>query len=170
MNDTHSSNYAQHVAANSHDDDDDDGDLGYYPDGAKRTLTDEQIAMFRHSEIYSIIRARQVKRENDKFDEEEVEADRTSAAKAEETFITRASAPVATKREDGILLNEEYGVTAGARDDAIDDRARPANSRLKRRKLNRERNTEVRGEDVPSRRVIRELDAAVEADEPELDY
>ena len=41
----------------------DDG-LGYYPDGAKRTLTDDQIAMFRHSEIYSIMRERQVRKEN----------------------------------------------------------------------------------------------------------
>ncbi|KAJ0337822.1 hypothetical protein COL922a_006309 [Colletotrichum nupharicola] len=31
----------------------DDG-LGYYPDGVKRTLTDEQIAMFRHSEIEAL--------------------------------------------------------------------------------------------------------------------
>lgn len=38
--------------------------LGYYPDGAKRTLTDDQIAMFRHSEIYSILRERQVRKEN----------------------------------------------------------------------------------------------------------
>lgn len=29
---------------------DDDG-LGYYPDGVKRTLTDEQIEIFRHSEL-----------------------------------------------------------------------------------------------------------------------
>ena len=42
---------------------DDDG-LGYYPDGVKRTLTDEQIAMFRHSEIYAIIRQRQLRLEN----------------------------------------------------------------------------------------------------------
>lgn len=41
-----------------------DDDLGYYPDGAKRTLTDDQIAMFRHSEIYSILRERQVRKEN----------------------------------------------------------------------------------------------------------
>ena len=41
----------------------DDG-LGYYPDGVKRTLTDDQIAMFRHSEIYSILRERQVHKEN----------------------------------------------------------------------------------------------------------
>ncbi|RYP73386.1 hypothetical protein DL771_003654 [Monosporascus sp. 5C6A] len=34
----------------------DDG-LGYYPDGVKRTLTDEQIAIFRHSEIESLRRA-----------------------------------------------------------------------------------------------------------------
>nr|XP_036587378.1 uncharacterized protein CTRU02_02293 [Colletotrichum truncatum]KAF6798320.1 hypothetical protein CTRU02_02293 [Colletotrichum truncatum] len=33
--------------------DEDDG-LGYYPDGVKRTLTDEQIAMFRHSEMESL--------------------------------------------------------------------------------------------------------------------
>ena len=41
-----------------------DDNLGYYPDGVKRTLTDDQIAMFRHSEIYSILRERQVRKEN----------------------------------------------------------------------------------------------------------
>lgn len=35
----------------------DDG-LGYYPDGVKRTLTDEQIAIFRHSEIQALLRER----------------------------------------------------------------------------------------------------------------
>lgn len=39
-------------------------DLGYYADGVKRTLTDEQISMFRHSEIYSLIRERQLRKEN----------------------------------------------------------------------------------------------------------
>ena len=43
-------------------------DLGYYPDGVKRTLTDEQIAMFRHSEIYSIMRERQILEENRQAD------------------------------------------------------------------------------------------------------
>ncbi|KAI5864699.1 hypothetical protein GGS23DRAFT_619353 [Durotheca rogersii] len=38
------------------DDDYDDG-LGYYPDGVKRTLTDEQIAIFRHSELESLRRS-----------------------------------------------------------------------------------------------------------------
>jgi len=40
----------------------DDG-LGYYEDGNKRTLTDEQIAIFRHSEIQSLLRARRHARE-----------------------------------------------------------------------------------------------------------
>ena len=35
----------------------DDG-LGYYKDGVKRTLTDEQIAIFRHSEIQALLRER----------------------------------------------------------------------------------------------------------------
>ncbi|KAL8910225.1 MAG: hypothetical protein Q9171_004468 [Xanthocarpia ochracea] len=47
-----------------------EGNLGYYPDGVKRTLTDEQIAMFRHSEIYSLLRKRQLQKENREMDEE----------------------------------------------------------------------------------------------------
>ncbi|KAK5146580.1 hypothetical protein LTR04_001013, partial [Oleoguttula sp. CCFEE 6159] len=41
----------------------DDDDLGYYPDGVKRTLTDEQIAIFRHSEIQAILKVRRHLRE-----------------------------------------------------------------------------------------------------------
>ncbi len=36
---------------------DDDG-LGWYADGAKRTLTDEQVKMFRHSEIQRLLSER----------------------------------------------------------------------------------------------------------------
>ncbi|KAL9088753.1 MAG: hypothetical protein Q9165_006062 [Trypethelium subeluteriae] len=39
----------------------DDG-LGYYPDGIKRTLTDEQIAIFRHTEIQTLLRERRRRR------------------------------------------------------------------------------------------------------------
>ncbi|KAE8451068.1 hypothetical protein EG329_004740 [Mollisiaceae sp. DMI_Dod_QoI] len=39
------------------EEDEDDG-LGYYEDGTKRTLTDQQIAIFRHSEIQAILRER----------------------------------------------------------------------------------------------------------------
>jgi hypothetical protein len=37
-------------------DGDDDDDLGYYADGNKRTLTDEQIAIFRHTEIQELLK------------------------------------------------------------------------------------------------------------------
>ncbi|EXJ57143.1 hypothetical protein A1O7_07488 [Cladophialophora yegresii CBS 114405] len=39
--------------------------LGYYDDGAKRTLTDEQIKMFRHSEIQRLLNERRAAREKD---------------------------------------------------------------------------------------------------------
>ena len=48
---------------NLEENDGDDG-LGYYPDGVKRTLTDDQIAMFRHSEIQTLLRERRRRREN----------------------------------------------------------------------------------------------------------
>lgn len=49
-------------AAEESYEEEDDG-LGYYPDGSKRTLTDEQIAMFRHSEIQAVLRKRRLQRE-----------------------------------------------------------------------------------------------------------
>lgn len=39
----------------------DEDDLGYYDDGVKRTLTDEQIEIFRHSEIEQLRRASEKK-------------------------------------------------------------------------------------------------------------
>ncbi|KZZ91915.1 hypothetical protein AAP_03134 [Ascosphaera apis ARSEF 7405] len=56
----------------------DDG-LGYYADGVKRTLTDEQIHMFRHSEIQRALR----KKETAKREAQEALAAK-NAAKQEE--------------------------------------------------------------------------------------
>jgi len=53
--------YQDSVGEASHENDD---GLGYYADGVKRTLTDEQVAMFRHSEIQAILRKRRRTREN----------------------------------------------------------------------------------------------------------
>ncbi|KAJ6178197.1 hypothetical protein N7519_008658 [Penicillium mononematosum] len=51
----------QQLAAFSQENDETtDEDLGYYPDGVKRTLTDEQIRIFRHSEIHALLRERQL--------------------------------------------------------------------------------------------------------------
>ncbi|KAJ5642902.1 uncharacterized protein N7484_005409 [Penicillium longicatenatum] len=45
-----------------------DEDLGYYPDGVKRTLTDDQIRIFRHSEIHSLLRARQLEQDDAEYE------------------------------------------------------------------------------------------------------
>ena len=47
-----------------HEDEEND-ELGYYNDGAKRTLTDEQIQMFRHSEMEQLIREGVLAREEE---------------------------------------------------------------------------------------------------------
>lgn len=44
----------------------DDG-LGYYPDGVKRTLTDEQIGIFRHSELHALEREKEREEERRNF-------------------------------------------------------------------------------------------------------
>ena len=41
----------------------DDDALGYYEDGVKRTLTNEQVAIFRHSEIQTILRSHRHRQE-----------------------------------------------------------------------------------------------------------
>lgn len=39
--------------------------LGYYSDGTRRTLTDEQIKMFRHSEIQRLLNERRTRKERE---------------------------------------------------------------------------------------------------------
>lgn len=80
----------------------DDG-LGYYPDGVKRTLTDEQIAIFRHSELERLRKERESRKirkqtvpdmeEGELSEEEEGElSDSTPPAAA-------VTAPVAKKKK-----------------------------------------------------------------------
>ncbi|KAK2745007.1 hypothetical protein FQN55_006364 [Onygenales sp. PD_40] len=49
----------------------DDDELGYYPDGVKRTLTDQQIEIFRHSEIQTLQREKRLKEMAEREQEEE---------------------------------------------------------------------------------------------------
>lgn len=59
---------------------DEDG-LGYYPDGVKRTLADDQIAMFRRSEINALLRKRQLQREKEKADADDPQSNLVSDSK-----------------------------------------------------------------------------------------
>jgi hypothetical protein len=101
----------------------DDG-LGYYPDGVKRTLTDEQIAMFRHSEMQALRRVK----------DREAEAWTGSPSASEETKVkVEDTAPVGA----GIGTNDlsdgeipQQSPIAGA----------PAKKKKKKRRPNRNRN------------------------------
>jgi len=53
-----SENFLGPVEEDYHEEEEFDDGLGYYEDGVKRTLTDEQIAIFRHSEIEALLRER----------------------------------------------------------------------------------------------------------------
>ena len=70
----------------------DDG-LGYYADGAKRHLTDEQVAMFRHSEVYAIVRAREV-------EQERIALELGSSDQEESTAELLKSAPFVTAAQE----------------------------------------------------------------------
>ncbi|KAI2641168.1 hypothetical protein GGS21DRAFT_360287 [Xylaria nigripes] len=90
----------------------DDG-LGYYPDGVKRTLTDEQIAIFRHSEIEALRRAQTNASKSEKLDDAEstvkyldkekgeplISSDVTDAGEGSEEGEIEAEKPVLTKAE-----------------------------------------------------------------------
>ncbi|KAF4967307.1 hypothetical protein FSARC_5137 [Fusarium sarcochroum] len=56
--DSPSQDDVQHDVAIDAWEEEDDG-LGYYPDGVKRTLTDEQIEIFRHSELEALRRGKE---------------------------------------------------------------------------------------------------------------
>lgn len=91
----------------------DDG-LGYYPDGVKRTLTDDQIAIFRHSEIEALRRAR----------------DKAGKSKAEE--VTSATTPPAAAGAE----DDDIAGAAGSEDGEIETE-KPTAAELRRRKRRR---------------------------------
>jgi hypothetical protein len=69
------SHFAEHflgpIEEDEYSEEAEDGGLGYYEDGVERTLTDEQIAIFRHSEIEALLRDR---RHAEEAKEEEYES------------------------------------------------------------------------------------------------
>ena len=140
-------------------------DLGYYPDGVKRTLTDEQIAMFRHSEIYSILRARQVRRENLEAEggEQSVELDTKPEEDAKTTMFLDEEGEVKSDGE----VNEPL-----ATDPEITPQRVEATRAKKKRKRGNAGVGYVHGRKQASRSArgfVRELDSAA-AEDQILDY
>ena len=80
-----------------------DASLGYYEDGTPRTLTDEQIAMFRHSEIQAIIRKRRHQRDNGDNGSEDGEAVESVVEEAAETdSVASLSTPTTVPDSDKV--------------------------------------------------------------------
>ncbi|RAH81073.1 hypothetical protein BO86DRAFT_410392 [Aspergillus japonicus CBS 114.51] len=66
-----------------YDAEDEEDGLGYYSDGVKRTLTDEQIQIFRHSEIHALLRQRELREEAERERRAEEEEEDQKARRAE---------------------------------------------------------------------------------------
>ncbi|KAK1837251.1 hypothetical protein QBC39DRAFT_336572 [Podospora conica] len=83
--------------------DEDDDDLGYYSDGVKRTLTDEQIAIFRHSELEKLRREKEA--EDAKTSRKRSAAEALSPA-ADAVPLETVTAAAAAAAEDGEIPEE----------------------------------------------------------------
>ena len=125
-----------------------DDELGFYPDGRKRTLTDEQIAMIRSSEVYSILRKRELALEQKEFEQkQELAGERSTNSKSQDKAVEAIGADKPASQESTPV--------------------RKWNKKQKFEPLAKD--LPEREDDVPSRRVIRELDD-IQAEEQILDY
>ncbi|KAI4206762.1 MAG: hypothetical protein LQ349_009903 [Xanthoria aureola] len=156
-------------------------DLGYYPDGVKRTLTDEQIAMFRHSEIYALQRKRQLRKENqeteDGLSEPPADTEIQPGLREQPTFdspkqsvdhFMKHYGPGGKNRCDFHTVEE---ILTDMMDFNGPDGSNGANitgTRKRRKADNRRKPNDYR--DTTSRRQARELDDAAAADTGLLDY
>lgn len=141
------------------DDDDDDG-LGYYPDGVKRTLTDEQIAMFRHSEIYSLFRKQQIQDEACDLDEQ-----------VNSVPLNMGSIPISADvvvQELGLghgddIDEEEYleFLEAERKQMEADKKRMEVEQKTKKRKFGRTKGSKPHDRAPTHRRIARELDDAI---------
>lgn len=121
----------------------DDG-LGFYPDGVKRTLTDEQIAMFRHSEIQKLLLERQRREE------------------AEQEELEEAQTVESTAAHNSAEHNKQSENLLGQTESPAETQSNPP-SRKKRKRDNNNKNRRTH------RRIAREQDE-VSSVNPELEY
>ncbi|KAL2041492.1 hypothetical protein N7G274_005874 [Stereocaulon virgatum] len=152
-----------------HNGDQNGSDLGYYSDGAKRTLTDDQVAMFRHSEIYAILRARQVHKENREADGDEHSDGQVDCIRG------MLQAPTSSD-EDSEMSSSKYVEETATIYESVPQNDASA-LQAKRSSSNKRKRDDANGVDVhdrarssrSTRRVVRELDGAMPEDQV-LDY
>ena len=125
-------------------DEEDDG-LGYYADGVKCTLTAEQVAIFRHSEIQQILRTRRLRLENGTSESED-----ESTATATVSKVNAADSPAFSNIQQSDTTKRPFDENKRKWDDYIDQ-------------------SEKNPEALTHRRLARELDE-LKAESMELAY
>jgi hypothetical protein len=146
--------------------------LGYYYDGVPRTLTNDQVTMFRHSEIESHLRERRHRLEA------EAEAAEVAGTQSPEMAIvasTQAITEVSTEAatvdlSDGAIPSETMGDTESTRKKAKKNKGKkkkPMQKQKHQQQKDWQRLTQA--EEYTPNRMAREQDAVQNAS-VELDY
>ena len=163
---------------------DEEEDLGYYDDGVKRTLTDEQIAMFRHSEIQQLVRdGIAMKEEQDEDAREGVEAtvdaelvngvaSEASSMEEELQNVAAPTQPVLAKQPLERLptpsMRSETSLSSSSAK-RMREKEVPYDQRNKRKWEGYVEDVDPEQGSLTQRRIIRELDVQ-RHEEVELDY
>ena len=141
---------------------DEEDSLGCYSDGVKRTLTDQEISIFRHSEIHALLRQRDAAKEEAKDTENksvEPGANKESGPKPptqsplSRTMLEGAESDNDEKEYRQFLEKEQKEFAADA----------------SRRREKSRQSYESNDRTVSTRRKVREMDAVDEAEQI-LDY
>lgn len=92
-------------------------DLGFYSDGTRRTLTDEQIALFRHSEIQRLLAERR-RRTEAQEEKRQREAERSQKHRRKDQSV--ATAP--TRYQDDTMVHTKNDVNELSYEENVDNR------------------------------------------------
>ncbi len=162
-------------------------DLGYYEDGVKRTLTDEQIEMFTHSEMEQLRREERLQREQDvealqegkensdvgpKHATKGLQGSDASSVEGDLLDLARCSQPV----EQATTAYEKPSQTSRSeRSDSTDVRRRPRKEEVPYDQRHKRKWEDYIEEQDPlegsltHRRIVRQLDEQC-TESVELDY
>ena len=133
----------------------DENDLGHYSDGCARTLTDEQIEIFRHSEIQRLLlkQRRDAEAAAEADSEQEVDEDVESPAAFVDDHKSSRKLPKASRAKIPKKYREQF----------IADTE-------KFRNRSRQQHQDAYDRNVSTRRRVRELDDITRQDDIVLDY
>ncbi|MCJ1334784.1 hypothetical protein MMC09_000049 [Bachmanniomyces sp. S44760] len=138
--------------------------LGLYPDSIPRTLTDDQVAIFRHSEIHALFQQRRTEWERKLQAEEDLEHDDELPENPQKRpgLPSGLSMQAANEYVDDTGDEEEY-------ERFLITEEEQRNAALKNQKRKRSLVPLEKDRTISTRRTVRELDAVINTDAV-LDY